>query len=556
MTPSTLLRTLCFTASFLVVALYVSRPSKAQEWSWVQQGSSTYWSDGTGIAVDAAGNSIVTGGFRGTATFGRHTLTGSASGHDAFVASYSPEGEVLWAERAGGASTAGGAGIAVDATGHSTVTGYFTGTAAFGDTTLTSVGEWDVFVARYSPKGEVLWVERVGGAPRSFSSGIAVDATGHSTVTGYFTGTAAFGRHTLTSAGVADIFVARYSPEGEVLWAQRAGSPTDDLWGRETGRGIAVDASGNAYVTGHFQGTAVFGDTTLTSADGQYAFVVKYSSEGGVLWARRAGGVGTGIAVDAAGHATVTGVFHGTAAFGLHTLTSTPNTENGFVARYSPEGEVLWAQRAGDAGWSECQGVAVDAAGNATVTGSFAGTLHTLTSAGGAEVFVVRYSPEGEVLWAERAAPVAGSVGSGMYGTGIAVDAAGNATVTGSFSHSATFGPHTLPAPGWRDVFVARVTSSPVASEPVPVPSSLTLMAFPNPAARSANVSFRLDRSGRVRLVLYDVLGRESAVPVDGGLSAGEHSVGLDVSALAPGLYVLRLTTETGVVSRGITVHR
>src|SRR5262245_44936828 len=126
-----------------------------------------------------------------------------------------------------------------------------------------------------------------------------------------FQGSANFGsgvlnQTTLVSAGPTDMFVAKYDSNGMLLWAKRAGGISSDV-----GQGIAVDGSGNSYVTGIFQGSATFGSgelnqTTLVSAGPTDIFVAKYDSNGMLLWAKRDVGRGRcrgrGIAVDGSGN--------------------------------------------------------------------------------------------------------------------------------------------------------------------------------------------------------------------------------------------------------------
>jgi hypothetical protein len=229
-----------------------------------------------------------------------------------------------WAKSAGGGYTYG-IGVAVDGSGNSYITGYFYGTATFGSTTLTSSGAEEVFIAKYDASGSVLWAQKAGGTDTDTGRGIAVDGSGNSYVTGSFRGSTTFGSTTLNSSSL-DIFTAKYDASGNVLWAQKGGGT--GLF--DEGYGIAVDGSGNSYITGAFADTATFGSTTVTSssffAD---VFIVKYDAFGNVLWAQKAGGtnidVGTSIAVDGSDNSYVTGVFRNTATFGSTTLNSSSN---------------------------------------------------------------------------------------------------------------------------------------------------------------------------------------------------------------------------------------
>ena len=130
--------------------------------------------------------------------------------------------DLLWAKRAGGTSSicAEGIGIALDGAGNSHVTGLFCGSATFGsgeanETTLTSAGSSDIFVAKYDRHGLLLWAKRAGGTNVDEGHGIAVDGAGNSYVTGDFSGSATFGpgeanETTLTSTGLVNIFVAKF----------------------------------------------------------------------------------------------------------------------------------------------------------------------------------------------------------------------------------------------------------------------------------------------------------------------------------------------------------
>ncbi len=147
--------------------------------------------------------------------------------------------------------------------------GYFEGTATFGPYTLTSSGNKDVFAAKLDPDGNWLWAVRAGGVDFDFGRGIAADGAGHALLTGYFEGTATFGPYTLTSSGNFDIFIAKLDEGGNWLWAVQAGGSLPDY-----GYGIAADGAGHACLTGEFQGSAAFGPYTLT-ASGYDAFVAR-----------------------------------------------------------------------------------------------------------------------------------------------------------------------------------------------------------------------------------------------------------------------------------------
>jgi hypothetical protein len=179
-------------------------------------------------------------------------------------------GNWLGANQAGGTGEDYGFSIAIDSSGNSYVTGYFYSTASFGTTTLTSSGNYDIFVAKLDSDGNWLWANQAGGTSWDYGLGIAIDSSGNSYVTGYFQGTASFGTTTITSSGNYDIFVAKLDSDGSWLGANQAGGT-----GRDDARSIATDSSGNCYVTGLFEETASFGNIIFESSGNYDIFVAK-----------------------------------------------------------------------------------------------------------------------------------------------------------------------------------------------------------------------------------------------------------------------------------------
>ncbi len=280
---------------------------------------------GNGIALDGNGNTYVTGNFFSSSiTFGSTTLTNAGAGwDDMYIVKYDASGNVVWAKSAGGTVNDGGSGIALDGIGNSYVTGIFNSPSiTFGSTTLTNAGDYDMFIVKYDTSGAVVWAKSAGGSWREASTGIAVDASGNSYVTGYFASPSiTFGSTTLTGTGTNDMFIVKYDASGAMVWAKSTGTISVNQGS------ITVDGSGNSYVTGNFQSSSItFGTYTLTNAGGEDVFIVKYDASGNAIWAKSSGGSsndnGNGIAVDGSGNIYVTGSFESSSiTFGSATLT-------------------------------------------------------------------------------------------------------------------------------------------------------------------------------------------------------------------------------------------
>ena len=393
-----------------------------------------------------------------------------------------------WATYLGGSDSDGGHNIAVDTAGDVYVTGVtsssdFPGTSGSPIQNMYGGFHFDAFVTKLNASGTtILYATYLGGSGNDEGFGIAVDAAGNAYVTGLteslaFPGTAG-SRIQSTIGGGHDGFVTKLNTTGTaLLYSTYLGGS-----GADEGNGIAVDVAGNAYVTGlteslDFSGTA--GSRIQSMIGGSFdAFVTKLNASGtAILYATYLGGSnsdrGFGIAVDPKGQAYVTGetgspAFPGTVGSPVQS-TYGGGDRDAFVTKINATGRaILYATYLGGNGGDRGFGIAVDAAGNAYVTGetgspSFPGTAGSPlqnTIDGGHDGFVTKLNTTGTALL--YSTYLGGNSADG--GVGIAVDAAGNAYVTG-FTGSSNF-PGTEGNPiqhalgGIGDAFVAKITTS------------------------------------------------------------------------------------------------
>jgi len=316
-----------------------------------------------------------------------------------------------------------------------------------------------VFVARYAADGTHLWSRRFGGNVASAiatesGTGIAVDAAGNVFVSGYFEATADFGGGPVTSAGQSDGFVAAYGAAGGYLWARRFGGAYGDSAGA-----VAVDGAGSVLVTGTFLGSVDFGGGTLTAPVFD-VFVAKYTSTGAHVWSHRFGGnlaaAGAAVAADAAGNVVVSGTFSDSIDFGGGPLTTAGGNDL-FLARFSPAGGYLWSRAVGSSSnYDGGTGLAVDGAGNVLLAGYFSRTVDfgggAVTSLGSKDAFVAKYAPAGTPVWTRTWG------GTGIdQALAVAADRNGNVVATGSFFMGVDFGAGALTSAGSADVFLVRL---------------------------------------------------------------------------------------------------
>jgi hypothetical protein len=384
---------------------------------WVKSFGGTSFDKGLSLNIDALGNVYTTGYFEGTVDFdpgtgtSNHTSTGP---RDIFVQKMDSLGNFLWATSFGGPSFDVGQSISIDASGNVYTTGSFVGTADFdpgaGTSNLTSAGSRDIFVQKMDASGNFLWAKSFGGTSNDYGESISLDTSGNLYITGYFRGTVDFdpgvGTSNITTAGGFDIFVQKMDTSGNFLWAKSFGGTFDDF-----GKSISVDALGNVYTTGYFQGTLDSdpgaGTSNLTSAGSSDIFVQKMDASGNFLWSKSFGSTsideGQSISVDTLGNVYTAGSFVGTVdsdpGAGTSNLTSAGSRDI-FVQKMDSLGNFLWATSFGgplsDVGYS----IFVDPLGNVYTTGYFQGTVDfnpgsataNLSSNGGVDIFVQKLS--------------------------------------------------------------------------------------------------------------------------------------------------------------------
>ncbi|MFH1132299.1 MAG: SBBP repeat-containing protein [Pseudomonadota bacterium] len=417
---------------------------------WAISVGSPVFNHGHSIAMGSSGDLYVTG------THSKGSRYGLLGGK-ILIAKLTGDGQFIWEQSP---ENGEGMDVAVDTSGKVYVTGLFTDQSTFGNTKLTAQGATDIFVTKLSSTGQFEWVKQMGSTSSGYDkgNGIAVDASGNVYVTGWFFEEVDFGSTTLTSKGGGDAFVVKLSSSGQFLWAKSAGG--SGKIGADSGNKVAVDNLDNAFVVGQFSDAVDFGSISLIAKDRTMSdiFVTKLSPSGQFVWAVSAGGTsidrGLDIAVDKSGNPFVTGLFNDVADFGSTKLTTIGKNKI-FLAKLSPAGQFLWAV-SGGGGQSgalftsrDDSSVALEATGDPYITGSFFDTASfgSTTLTGG--FAVAKYASNGQFLWAESV--------NAYTSWGIDIDGNGYPYLIGDFSGTATFGNTTLIAGSTENIFIWKM---------------------------------------------------------------------------------------------------
>ncbi len=358
--------------------IYLTKYNSAGTRQWTRLAGTT-GSDQSGwgaVAVDGSGNSYVTG-----YTSGNLDGETNAGGSDAVLIKYNSAGTKQWTRLLGTAGSDSAWAVAVDGSGNIYISGFTDGNLG-GE---TNSGGTDAFLAKYNSAGTLQWTRLLGNATLTYSYAVAVAGSGNIYISGMTRGSL----DGETNAGIQDIFIAKYNTSGTRQWTRMLGSTVFDYC-----YGVAVDGTENVYAAGQSYGN--FDGVTNTDGSGttEDVFLVKFNSSGTKQWSVFHGGTGSdvasGLAVDTSGNIYITGNTNadldGQTNAGGHDL---------FVMKYDSSGTRSWTQMLGTASGEYGRSIAVDTGGNAYLTGHTAGNLDGATNSGGNDAYIVKYDTSG-----------------------------------------------------------------------------------------------------------------------------------------------------------------
>jgi gliding motility-associated-like protein len=361
---------------------FVSKFDVNGNFVWVKQfGENPGWEEGFAITVDASGNVYTTGFFKSTVDFDpgsgvfNLTETGFGSG-DMFISKLDTNGNFIFAKQIGGNGSEIPRAITLDVAGNIYTTGeidsamlgttilttdFDPGSAVFPLSSTTGL-ESDVFISKLDASGNFVWAKNMGGNYSDNANSLALDASNNVYITGTFRNVADFDPSTsvanLTAIGNSynDIFVAKYDTNGNYVWAKAFGSTNKD----DFGYGIKVDALGNVFSTGTFQGTVDFDSgvgvaNIVGNAFGNNNYILKLDTNGIYVWAKTFSGTGAAsraIDLDSAGNIYTTGYFSGTCDFdpnaAVANITAIGGAAFHFVSKLDSSGNFVWAKGFGN----------------------------------------------------------------------------------------------------------------------------------------------------------------------------------------------------------------
>lgn len=309
--------------------IFVAKIGPSGEWAWAQHGGGNGMESARSLDVDPDGNVYLGGSFTNTAYFGAVTLSSPVYG-DIVIAGLDSNGNWVWAKQAGGENNWDEC-LGVTQSGPDLyATGYFYGTAAFGDTTLTCIGNKDIFVTRLEASSGT-WMDlwQAGSSSADIGTSLCLDGSGNVYLAGYAGGSVTFGN---LPGSVFGGYLAKLDAFGDWAWARQIPNYAGADYR------IALNPANEVLVGGSFSGVPYFGDTYLIPHAGQDIFVACMNPAGSWLWAKAAGSNSddgaSGVAPAPDGSVYLTGTFRATCEFDALSLVSA-GTSDAFVARFS-----------------------------------------------------------------------------------------------------------------------------------------------------------------------------------------------------------------------------
>jgi hypothetical protein len=524
---------------YLVVSLNAMNYISAQTVEWAKNYSAADIAPHA-VAADPSGDVITIGEFWGSASFGLTSTGGTNS--DIFITRSDASGYPIWAKKFGGSLADVSRALFIDANGSIYLAGSIYGTVVFDSFTLTASNNEDNFICKMNSMGNVIWIKQFASNSLFQINKITSDASGNVYATGNFSNTAVLDSYSITSGGARDVFLVKLNSSGNCQFLTSIGNS-----GSDEGYDITVDANGNIYNTGTFQGTVAFNTYTLTSLGGQDGFAAKLNPTGSVLWVKQIAGSNTefgyGIKLDSNGDIVLVGAATAPAYLDTYTIT----TGSAFMAKMNTAGNVSWVKSLGnDTSLVTIGALDTDGSGNYYLAGTFLGTIglgtSTLTS-DAQDSYVTKHDLAGNVVWAKQL----GGPGTQDFES-VSVHSSGKVYTTGQISGYTAIDNFTF-NPNNDEMILAKISTTPMGIEQFQ--SGSEIKVYPNPTADVLNVYCeRLTMPFQIKLI--NNFG--TVVYEQKNVASAHHKV--DISALHKGIYFLKLDFDSESIVQKIIIER
>lgn len=497
------------------------------------------------VSTDDAGNTYITGGFQNVSHFGDRKVQANGDA-DIFIAKYDNTGTPLWVKSVGSdtvlnnALSEYGTDVVVHHD-HLYVTGVFSGTANFNGTMIRSQGSGDVFLAKYTLQGELVWVRSAGGINQDIARAITTDEYGNIYVTGLFQDIGRFDQYTATALNSTAFFLAKYDANGNVQWVRQSS-------GNRATEGKDVIVKGDhCLVIGNFESQTSFDGTTLNTQQ-QSVFMNRYTLAGDLKSARS---LAEGTMLSAEGFYAdkraiyVAGSVYGQLLAGSKTYDGAGSVD-GFLMKTDNQGNIQWVKTIGGPGMDVAKKVFATDDKQIVLGGTFNAYMKVdtslVTTTGGDDIFIASYSAQGHVNWVDHLGGEAQDQLSDM------TVRAGQVTLTGHFAGIFSHRGQRQEIAGQTDALLVRMAlRGATAYTPESVDEGVAF--YPNPASETITVE---SADALNAIVIADISGRlVKEIELD-----GVYRVQVSVREIPVGLYVIKANSSKGIRTSKLIIKR
>lgn len=519
-------------------------------WAWAQSivAEESYGNNDLTLGLD--GNLYVVGAFSYGMTLGDSSYQ-SKGGADLYIIKYNPSGLMLWQRSVGSKGWDEATAVAADVNGNAYFAGVFSDTLVLdGQQIVSDNSSPDIFLAKFDPYGDLVWLKKYGGSGYDRVGGLAIQPNGNIYLTGSFEGAANIGGSLLNSEVNGNSFLLKLNSSGGKTWLKQFGNlPSLAIK-------IALKSDNSIVMGGSFTDELTIQSSTITGDFNPRGFVAEFAASNGSLkWLKK---VNTGnascmlsaLAIDANNSIYVGGSFsdnYNNDAFVLGD--STYIDTGGFIAKLNATGNVGWSKQLSSGMFNYVTDIAIDNDNSVYATGLFTSDIdfagQTYSAFGGA---IIKFASEDGAdlkLW---------GIGDFSYEhvNFIASDSHGRIYCTGSFENSMVLGTNTITVEGgYSDAFVARLDKSQplLASEPQIAAKHID---FSNISNTGAVISWK-NGGGNARMVIMKKMGKANVGKVvDGKLYDDGAGVFGKGSAMGSGQFVVYNGTGESVNIEGL----
>jgi len=541
------------TVIFIICFMYKLSFSQTPNWDWAKSATGTYRDEASSVVTDNLGNTYLTGYFlSSTITFESITLTNASPGGswDFFLAKYDSNGNILWAKSVGGLGFDVAHSLAIDSSGFIYVTGYFgSATLEFDSITITNKGWNDIFIAKYDSNGNAIWANSAGGIKNDIANSVTVDNSGNIYLTGKYRSLVIYfdSDSLINTNNYEEIFLAKYDSDGILIWAKSAGGTSND-----EASSVALDINGNIYLAGMFKSTSIYFDSdSLTNTNNKSDFfLVKYNSNGILVWAKGGGGfdhdTATSVVVDIDGNIYLGGSFKSPIIFfnndSLINAINEPYSTDIFLIKYNETGETIWSKRAGEYYDENITSLVLDNAENIILSGNFesdqiifnSDTLHNM---GYNDIFILNLDKNGNTNWVKGV----GDTGS-EYAHSVFADQYDNAYLSGYFTSSTlNFDSSVVFNNVGSSLFVAKLFVGTIGISDLEKNSLINI--FPNPSSDFITVNIPLNSDIEIVNINGQVIRK---------FKNSQSQTKIDISSLTNGIYFIKVKVNSETIIRKI----